>query len=164
MTPQDDIEQELDPRRWITLGVLVATVILVAMDTSVLNVSIPTMLRDLDTTVPSLEWVIAGYSLTFASLLIIGGRLGDIFGHRRLFLIGVSLFGVGSLIAALSPNVGILILGEAVIEGIGASMMVPSTLALLATTFQGASGPPPSPRGVPPPAPRWPSGRSSAAT
>ena len=137
MAPQDDTEQELDPRRWITLGVLVATVVLVAMDTSVLNVSIPTMLRDLDTTVPSLEWVIAGYSLTFASLLIIGGRLGDIFGHRRLFLIGVSLFGVGSLIAALSPNVGILILGEAVIEGIGAAMMVPSTLALLATTFQG---------------------------
>ncbi len=137
MTPQDDVERELDPRRWITLGVLVATVILVAMDTSVLNVSIPSMLRDLDTTVPSLEWVIAGYSLTFASLLIIGGRLGDIFGHRRLFLIGVTLFGVGSFIAATSPNVAILILGEAVIEGIGAAMMVPATLALLASTFHG---------------------------
>ena len=137
MTPQDDVELELDPRRWVTLGVLVATVVLVAMDTSVLNVSIPTMLRDLDTTVPSLEWVIAGYSLTFASLLIIGGRLGDIFGHRRLFLIGVSLFGTGSLIAALSPNVGVLILGEAVVEGIGAAMMVPATLALLASLFHG---------------------------
>jgi len=137
MTPQDDIERELDPRRWITLGVLVITVVLVAMDTSVLNVSIPTMLRDLDTTVPSLEWVIAGYSLTFASLLIIGGRLGDIFGHRRLFVIGVSLFGLGSLIAALSPTVGWLILGEAVIEGIGAALMVPSTLALLSSIFHG---------------------------
>ena len=137
MTPQDDIERELDPRRWITLCVLVITVVLVAMDTSVLNVSIPTMLRDLDTTVPSLEWVIAGYSLTFASLLIIGGRLGDIFGHRRLFVIGVSLFGVGSLIAALSPTVGWLILGEAVIEGIGAALMVPSTLALLSSIFHG---------------------------
>ena len=102
-----------------------------------LNVSIPTMLRDLDTTVPSLEWVIAGYSLTFASLLIIGGRLGDIFGHRRLFIIGVTLFGVGSLLAALAPNVGILILGEAVIEGIGAALMVPATLALLSASFQG---------------------------
>lgn len=137
MTPQDDIERELDPRRWITLGVLVITVVLVAMDTSVLNVSIPTMLRDLDATVPSLEWVIAGYSLTFASLLIIGGRLGDIFGHRRLFVIGVSLFGLGSLIAALSPTVGWLILGEAVIEGIGAALMVPSTLALLSSIFHG---------------------------
>jgi EmrB/QacA subfamily drug resistance transporter len=137
MTPQDDIERELDPRRWITLGVLVITVVLVAMDTSVLNVSIPTMLRDLDTTVPSLEWVIAGYSLTFASLLIIGGRLGDIFGHRRLFVIGVSLFGLGSLIAALSPTVAWLILGEAVIEGIGAALMVPSTLALLSSIFHG---------------------------
>jgi EmrB/QacA subfamily drug resistance transporter len=137
MTPQDDVERELDPRRWVTLGVLVITVVLVAMDTSVLNVSIPTMLRDLDTTVPSLEWVIAGYSLTFASLLIVGGRLGDIFGHRRLFVIGVSLFGTGSLIAAFSPTVGWLILGEAVVQGIGAAMMVPATLALLQATFHG---------------------------
>jgi len=137
VTPQDDLDRELDPRRWITLGVLVITVVLVAMDTSVLNVSIPTMLRDLDTTVPSLEWVIAGYSLTFASLLIIGGRLGDIFGHRRLFVIGVSLFGVGSLIAAFSPTVAWLILGEAVIEGIGAAMMVPATLSLLSGIFHG---------------------------
>jgi EmrB/QacA subfamily drug resistance transporter len=137
MTPQDDLEHELDPRRWVTLCVLVITVVLVAMDTSVLNVSIPTMLRDLDTTVPALEWVIAGYSLVFASLLIVGGRLGDIFGHRRLFVIGVSLFGTGSLIAAFSPTVGWLILGEAVIQGIGAAMMVPSTLALLSSIFHG---------------------------
>ncbi len=126
-----------DPRRWITLTVLLATVVLVSIDTSVLNVAVPTMLVDLRTTVPSLEWVIAGYSLTIASLLIVGGRLGDIFGHRRLFAIGVSLFGLGSLVASVSPNVGTLILGEAVIEGVGAALMIPSTLAILSTTFHG---------------------------
>ena len=137
MTPQDHDEHELDPRRWVTLCVLLATVVLVSVDTSVLNVAIPTMLRELDTTVPSLEWVIAGYSLTFASLLVVGGRLGDLYGHRRLFVVGVSLFGVGSLIASMAPNVGMLILGEAFVEGIGAALMVPSTLALLSTTFHG---------------------------
>ena len=127
-----------DPRRWITLVVLLSMVIIVVLDTSVLNVAIPTMLRELDTTIPSLEWVISGYALTLASLLIIGGRLGDLFGHRRLFIIGIAIFGVGSAISGLSPTVGWLILGEAVIEGIGAAMMIPSTLALLSISFQGA--------------------------
>ena len=66
-----DPEVELDPRRWIILAILLLTVVLIAIDTSVLNVSIPTILREMHTTVPTLEWVIAGYSLTFASLLIV---------------------------------------------------------------------------------------------
>ena len=127
----------LDPRRWLTLGILILTVVLIALDTSVLNVSIPTILRDLHTTVPALQWVITGYSLTFATLLIIGGRLGDIYGHRRMFIIGTSLFGLGSLMASVSNSVGMLILGEAVVEGIGAALMTPSTLAILSNTFTG---------------------------
>ena len=132
-----DVAAELDPRRWLTLGILILTVVLIALDTSVLNVSIPTILRDLHTTVPALQWVITGYSLTFATLLIIGGRLGDIYGHRRLFIIGTTMFGLGSLLASVSHSVGVLILGEAVIEGIGAALMTPSTLAILSTTFKG---------------------------
>jgi len=130
-------EVVLDPRRWLTLGILILTVVLIALDTSVLNVSIPTILRDLHTTVPALQWVITGYSLTFATLLIIGGRLGDIYGHRRMFIIGTSLFGLGSLMASVSNSVGMLILGEAVVEGIGAALMTPSTLAILSNTFTG---------------------------
>jgi EmrB/QacA subfamily drug resistance transporter len=128
---------ELDPRRWITLSILITAVILIAVDISVLNVSIPTILHELDTTVPSLEWVITGYSLTFATFLIIGGRLGDIYGHRRLFVIGAALFGTGSFIASIAPSVGVLIVGEAIVEGVGASLMSPATLAILSTTFRG---------------------------
>lgn len=140
MTSRPDVDDEgvsTDPKRWITLGILMLTVVLIALDTSVLNVSIPTMLRDLDTTVPALQWVITGYSLTFASLLVIGGRLGDIYGHRRMFIIGTALFGTGSFIAAISTSVAMLIVGEAVIEGIGAALMTPATLALISTTFPG---------------------------
>lgn len=129
--------EELDPTRWVTLTISIMSAFIVVLDNTVLNVSIPTMLRDLHTTLPSLEWVITGYALTFAALLIIGGRLGDIYGHRRIFIIGAALFGAGSLLASVSTSVGELILGEAVIEGIGASLMLPATLAILSSTFRG---------------------------
>src|SRR6476659_4259141 len=126
-----------DPRRWITLAVVVVAALIVVLDHSVLTVAIPTILRDFHTTLPAVEWVITGYALTFASLLIIGGRLADVFGQRRIFIIGASLFGAGSLLAALSWNIPSLIVGEAIIEGIGASLMLPTTLSIISTTFQG---------------------------
>ena len=73
----------------------------------------------------------------FASLLIIGGRLADLFGARRIFIIGASLFGLGSLLASLAQSVPVLILGEALVEGIGASLMMPATLGILSSTFRG---------------------------
>jgi EmrB/QacA subfamily drug resistance transporter len=126
-----------DRTRWVTLGISIVAAFIVVLDNTVLNVAIPTILREFDTSLPTLEWVVTGYALTFATLLIIGGRLGDVYGHRRIFMIGTALFGVGSLIAALSQNVGQLIVGEAVIEGIGASFMLPATLAILSGTFHG---------------------------
>jgi EmrB/QacA subfamily drug resistance transporter len=126
-----------DPRRWATLAVVVVAALIVVLDNSVLTVAIPTILRDFHTTLPAVEWVITGYALTFASLLIIGGRLGDVFGHRRVFVIGAALFGGGSLLAALSWGIPSLIVGEALIEGIGASLMLPTTLAVISTTFRG---------------------------
>ena len=126
-----------DPGRWVTLAIAIIAAFIVVMDNAVLNVAIPTILREFHTTLPSLEWVVSGYALTFATLLIIGGRLGDVYGHRRIFVIGVALFGTGSLLASLSQSVGQLIVGEAVIEGIGASLMLPATLAILSGTFHG---------------------------
>ena len=110
-------EEEPDPTRWVTLAIAILSAFIVVLDNTVLNVSIPTILRELHTNLPSLEWVITGYALTFAALLIIGGRLGDVYGHRRIFIIGAALFGAGSLLASVSTSVGELILGEAVIEG-----------------------------------------------
>ena len=94
-----------DPTRWVTLAITIVSAFIVVLDNTVLNVAIPTILREFDTSLSSLEWVITGYALTFATLLIIGGRLGDVYGHRRIFIIGAALFGVGSLIAALSQGV-----------------------------------------------------------
>jgi EmrB/QacA subfamily drug resistance transporter len=132
-----DVEVREDPRRWITLAIIVISAFIVVLDNTVLNVAIPTILREFHTTLPSLEWVITGYALTFATFLIIGGRLGDVFGHRRVFVIGAALFGIGSLLASISHSVGMMILGEAIIEGLGASLMLPATLAILSTTFHG---------------------------
>jgi EmrB/QacA subfamily drug resistance transporter len=127
----------LDPRRWVTLGIIIISLVIVVLDTTVLNVSIPTILRELHTELPTLQWVLTGYSLTFATFLIIGGRLGDVYGARRMFIIGAALFGTGSLIASEAGSVTTLIAGEAIIEGIGASLMMPATLAILSNTFDG---------------------------
>jgi EmrB/QacA subfamily drug resistance transporter len=129
--------EHLDPRRWVALLVVLMAAFIVVLDNTVLNVAIPTIRADFHTTLPSLLWVVTGYALTFATLLIIGGRLGDIYGHRRIFIIGAALFGLGSLVASISTSVTQLIIGEAIIEGIGASLMLPSTLAILSTTFRG---------------------------
>ncbi len=133
----DPPEAHEDPRRWITLAIVVVSAFIVVLDNTVLNVAIPTIMREFHTTLPSLEWVITGYALTFATLLIIGGRLGDVYGHRRVFVVGAALFGAGSFLASISHSVGVMILGEAIIEGIGASLMLPATLAILSTTFSG---------------------------
>ncbi len=137
VAPPEPTQEQLDPGRWVTLAIVIVAAFIVVLDNTVLNVAIPTILREFNTTLPSLEWVVTGYALTFATLLIIGGRLGDIYGHRRIFIIGAALFGVGSLIASVSTGVPELILGEAVIEGIGASLMLPATLAILSGTFKG---------------------------
>jgi EmrB/QacA subfamily drug resistance transporter len=130
-------EEQADPRRWFAAAVVIVSVLIPVLDNTVLNVAIPAILREFHTDLPSLQWVITGYSLTFATLLIIGGRLGDVYGHRRLFIIGAAIFGGGSLLASVSTSVPTLFLGEALIEGIGASMMIPATLSILSTTFRG---------------------------
>src|SRR3982751_1499180 len=101
-----------DPKRWIALVILSSALFITVLDSTILNVAVPTIIRDLDTSVSSLQWVISGYSLVFASLLISFGRLGDVFGRRRLFFTGAALFATGSLIASLSHSVVQLFIGE----------------------------------------------------
>src|SRR3954467_15684583 len=126
-----------DPKRWVALVVLSSSLFIIVLDNTILNVAVPTIIREFDTKVTALQWVISGYSLVFATLLISFGRLGDLFGRRRLFFIGVTLFAVGSLIASLSQNVVQLFIGESVLEGLGAAMMLPATLSIISATFRG---------------------------
>ncbi len=126
-----------DPKRWVALVVLSSSLFIIVLDNTILNVAVPTIIREFHTNVSALQWVISGYSLVFASLLISFGRLGDIIGRRKLFFIGATLFAVGSLIASVSQNVVQLFLGESVLEGIGAAMMLPATLSIISATFRG---------------------------
>ncbi|MFN8026573.1 MAG: MFS transporter [Acidimicrobiia bacterium] len=128
---------EPDPRRWLVLAAVAMAALIVTIDNGVLTVAVPTVMKDFDATLNSVQWVITGYSLVFATFLIIGGRLGDIHGHRTTFAIGAALFAFGSLLATLSWSVPSLFVGEALIEGLGASLMLPATLAVISTTFQG---------------------------
>jgi EmrB/QacA subfamily drug resistance transporter len=129
--------QDRDPRRWWTLAIALLGMTIAVIDTTVLNVSVPTIMRDLDTSLGSVQWVITGYALTFASMLVIGGRLGDIYGPRRLVMIGAAVFGVGSLLASISTSIPTLIVSKAIVEGIGAALLTPNTLSVIANTFDG---------------------------
>jgi EmrB/QacA subfamily drug resistance transporter len=126
-----------DPKRWIALVILSSALFIIVLDNTILNVAVPTIIREFHTQVSSMQWVISGYSLVFAALLISFGRLGDIIGRRKLFFAGATLFAIGSLLASLSHSVVQLFLGESLIEGIGAAMMLPATLSILSATFRG---------------------------
>ncbi len=126
-----------DRFRWPALVVLALSLAIVIIDNSVLNVAVPYIIRDLNTGLSSMEWVISGYALIIATLLITVGRLGDIFGRKKILIIGICLFAIGSFVASIAPNVSVLFLGEAFIEAIGASMMLTSSLSLIVTEFRG---------------------------
>ena len=130
-------DEPADPKRWIALVILSSALFIIVLDNTILNVAVPTIIREFDTDVSSMQWVIAGYSLVFASLLISFGRLGDIIGRRKLFFAGAALFAVGSLVASLSHSVVQLFIGASLLEGVGAAMMLPATLSILSATFQG---------------------------
>jgi EmrB/QacA subfamily drug resistance transporter len=124
-------------RKWGGLVVLSLALAIIIIDTTLLNVSLRTIINDLHTNIQSMQWVITGYSLILAALTITGGRLGDLYGRKRMFMLGAVIFAAGSLLASLSTSVGMLIWGESVIEGLGAVLMMPATAALLVTAFKG---------------------------
>jgi EmrB/QacA subfamily drug resistance transporter len=124
-------------KKWGPLFVLGLALAIIIIDTTLLNVSLSTIIREFHTSIESLQWVITTYSLTLASLTITGGRLGDIFGRKKMFVGGALLFAVGSFIASISSSVPMLLLGESIIEGIGASLMMPATASLLVSTYKG---------------------------
>jgi EmrB/QacA subfamily drug resistance transporter len=118
---------------WVLVTVSLAT-FMTYLDNNIVNVAIPAIQRDLHLTTSGLEWVVSGYILVFASLLLAGGRLGDIFGRRRLFLIGLAVFTGASLVAGLAGDVELLVAARAV-QGLGAALVTPATLAIISATF-----------------------------
>jgi len=126
-----------DPRRWLALVAVSLATFMTYLDNNVVNVALPTIQRELHLSVSGLEWVVSSYLLTLAGLLLAGGRVADVFGRRRLFMIGLSLFTLSSLAAGLAGNGGELIASRAV-QGVGAALLMPTTLAIIMASFADA--------------------------
>ena len=122
------------PRRWWTLVAVALATFMSYLDNNVTNVAIPTIQRSLHLSVSGLEWVVSSYILVFAGLLLVGGRLADVYGRRRMFLLGISVFTLSSLAAGLAGSGGMLITFR-VLQGLGAALVVPTTLAIIVATF-----------------------------
>lgn len=137
----EKIKSKLKERRglvkWLPLIVLSVAVMIIIIDTTVLNVSIRNMIGDLNTNVQNIQWVISAYALTLAALTVTGGRLGDLFGRKKMFVVGAILFAVGSFVTSIAPNIAWVIIGNALIEGVGAALMMPATASLLVNEYQG---------------------------
>jgi EmrB/QacA subfamily drug resistance transporter len=121
-------------RKWITLAAVSFGLFMIMLDNTVVNVALPTMQKDLHVTLSSLEWVVIAYALTFASLLITGGKLADLYGRRRIFVLGLAIFTLSSLACGLASSAGFLI-GARAVQGVGAALMNPATLSIIVATF-----------------------------
>lgn len=121
----------------LTISVLSLALAIIVLDTTLLNVSLETIIHDLNTDIQSIQWVITAYSLTLAALTITGGRFGDIFGRKRMFVAGAIIFAIGSYIVSISTSIPMMLIGVAGIEGIGAALMMPATSSILLSNFQG---------------------------
>lgn len=122
---------------WRALTVLGTAQFLMVLDTSVMNVSISQLVDDFDTEVTAIQAVITLYALVMAAFMIIGGRLGDILGRRRVFLGGLVVYATGSALTAVAPTLWVLVLGWSVIEGLGAALVLPAMAALVAESYRG---------------------------
>src|SRR6516225_3651756 len=119
----------------MVLLTLASAQFLMTLDSSVMNVSIATVAKDVGTTVTGIQTAITFYTLVMASLMITGGKLGQILGHKRAFAIGCVIYGCGSFVTAISPTLGVLIFGWSFLEGVGAALILPAIVALVASNF-----------------------------
>lgn len=134
-TPPDRLGAVTRPQRLTLLATILGSTI-VFLDSTVVNVALPAIQRDLDTGLAGQQWVVEAYMLTLVAFLLVGGSLGDLYGRRRLFTIGLGGFAVTSALCAIAPNVELLIAGRA-LQGVAGALLVPGSLAILAATFEG---------------------------
>src|SRR5216110_1335689 len=124
-----------DRRRWWALAVIVAAQFMVVLDVAIVNVALPSIRTDLHFSQESLQWVITAYAIFFGGVLLLGGRLADLLGRRRLFMAGLAIFTVSSLLNGLAWSEGSLITFRA-LQGLGAALLSPAALSILTTTFR----------------------------
>jgi len=131
----DGSSESVDSRRWLGLAVIVAAQFMVVLDVAIVNVALPSIKTDLNFSQESLQWVITAYSIFFGGVLLLGGRLADLLGRRRLFMAGLLLFTVTSLLDGLAWSEGSLIAFRS-LQGLGAALLSPAALSILTTTFR----------------------------
>jgi EmrB/QacA subfamily drug resistance transporter len=127
-----------DPRRWQALAVLGVAYLMVVLDVAIVNVALPSIQKSLHFSTSSLEWVVSGYALTFGGFLLLGGRAGDLLGRRRVFMAGLLLFSVTSLLCGLSVSPGMLI-ALRVAQGAAGAVLSPSVFSIVSVTFEEGS-------------------------
>jgi EmrB/QacA subfamily drug resistance transporter len=133
----DQNESEKSNKKTIVLMVLSAAMFIYVIDTTIMNVSISALVEDLDTTVGAVQTAITLYTLTMAAFMLTGGKLGDIWGSKRAFRIGLIIYGIGTVITALAPSIGFIILGWSILEGLGSALLVPAINTLVRANFTG---------------------------
>ena len=121
----------------LPIAIFASAQFVMVLDSSVMNVSISQIVQDLDTTIQGVQLAITAYTLVMAALMLAGAKLGDILGRDRTFALGLAIYGLGSLTTALSPNLTVLLIGWSLIEGIGAALVIPAIVSLIAATYSG---------------------------
>src|SRR5215813_11472114 len=129
------IGKDQDGRRWWALAVVIAAQFMVILDIAIVNVALPAIKTDLHFSQPNLQWVITAYAILFGGALMLGGRLADVLGRRRLFIAGVAVFAISSLLSGLAWSEGSLIAFRGP-EGHGGALLTPAALSILMTIFQ----------------------------
>src|SRR4051812_40583940 len=124
-----------NPHRWRILAVVATAFFMTILDVSIVNVALPSIAKDLNFSQENLQWVITAYAIAFGGFLLLGGRAADLIGRRRVFIVGVALFTLASLVCGLAQNEAMLIASRA-IQGLGAAIISPAALSIVMTTFE----------------------------
>jgi EmrB/QacA subfamily drug resistance transporter len=122
-------------RRWLTLAIVGAAFFMTVLDVAIVNVALPSIETDLNVTETTVQWVLIAYSITFGGFLLLGGRMADLLGRKRIFIIGLTLFTIASLVCGLANDISVLI-GARAVQGIGAAIISPAALSIVTTTFE----------------------------
>src|SRR5689334_15959486 len=133
-TIQTETPTSVDPRRWLALVVIAVAQLIVVLDASIVNIALPSAQHALDISDANRQWVVTAYALAFGGLLLLGGRIADFVGRKRVFIIGLVGFGVASAVGGLAQNQGELF-GARALQGAFAALMAPAALSLITVTF-----------------------------